>query len=613
MLARDGGRGGGQFVGLNPSGAAALVGAARNAGNGAVATGSRVADLFAQAGPDAAGATTPMQLRMLDYWLAAAADDVRWRMAMLRETGAPRSGGMLFATLHFASAAAARRAGLRYAADVQQALQDYLDAEGDDAEGEAMQRYLASLQAADVFANDPAWAGGLVDGLGRDGILNAQWFASYEMEGDVERTREIVAPIATALATAMRARTAGPEIREKLLELPPEELGLLLALAPAETSFLASAARTMLIDSEVTEDRSDDLTDRTYEFVVEALADNAEASYRFLTGSNARYMPPVGYLLRPLAMLGSQEGAAAAGRILEQGLVNHPSGKGAYTWDRATEATEETIGFIAEFPHFLRETDPRFNASLASLLRPHLDAAAVIGAESSDVDLLGYDVNVVAPGGRRPLDVPAEDLREFLGGVMQQEQGITAMQVLLATYSQSDRAQANRVPLLDGRVDELDPFIADSLRIAGLAGVVGQGLDIAGHDEEGRTRFLTGALKMATGAGAARIPTPHPAAWLAQQGAKYAAGKAVNEFSEWVATFEPEEGEASVEDFIEQYVEAARVSMAEHMERDPELSTLSADEKADMLRRATALAQGQVGEGLRNVYAELVGETEGDR
>ena len=609
MLRSDGGGGGGHFVGLHPAGAAALATTLAATGVQARTTSSRVAGLLDEAGTSGAGAYTAQVLTSTARLLDEAEVDLRWRITML--DGPVGAGGMVLGTLSFASAAEARAAGARFGGEIRRALWDYLDAEGD-AEDAALQRYLGLLRGTGIFADDPAWSGGLIDRLGSEGVSNALWFSSRAAEGAVDQTRQHAGPVATALATAMRHRTSAPEVRRELLDLPVWDLGLLLAMAPAETGFLTSAARRVIVRSQDTEARHDDPTEREYVFVLEALADDAEASYRFLTGPAGADEPTVARMLHPIEVLGSADASAAAGRVLERGLVEYPAGRDAATWNRALAVTEDTIGLVSRMGHQLEWVHPQLNAALAGLLRPHLDAVAVIGAESAEVDRLDYDLAVVNPGGRASLDVDPERLREFLGAVMQQDSGVAHVQLLLGTYSQTAGVQANRLPLLDGAVDQLDGFIADSLRVAGLAGVVGQGLDMAGHDEESRTRLLTGAFKFATGQGVNRIPTPHPAAWLAQQGARYAAGRAVREFSDWVASYEPMEGEEGVDAFVDAYLETTRTSLREALAADPALAALPYEERERKLRIAVALVQGQVGEGLRPVYAALVGETEGD-
>lgn len=603
------GGGGGQFVGLDPAGASRLVSATGLVGIRCRARARVLERMVQEAGCDGSGVTTQAALRAIDEWLDRSAIDVRWRMALLTDGGA--GGGMLLGTVPFASAATAWAAGERHGRRVELALRRYLDADAD-AEDAAIAQYLAAVRATQTHAADPQWAGGFLQVLGVDGIANVDFFVSWNTDGPGEH-RAIAGPVLAALATGLRHGTAPRGLDRQLLAWPEHDLARLLSLAPADTGFLVAAARKILLP-DLSGERSPWAVDTaTFELTVGALADNPEASYRFATSRSPYGARAAIHLFAPDHLAASTDAGALVARVLEQGLVEYPAAGTRWEWARAVDATEDVITQAGRLRYLMDDVDPRLNAALVTLLRPHLDAVAVIGARSITLDDHGYDLAVPPPDGRRTLDVDPEALREYLGAVMQHDRGVTEMQLLLAVYSQADLVQFNRLPLLDGQVDQLDPFIADSLRIAGLAGVFGQGLDIAGHDEESRTRLLTGALRFATGKGIKGLPLPqHPAAWLARQGGKYLAGKAVDEFSEWVASFEPIEGEDGVDAFLGSYRTATQASLREHIAATPELAALPAAEQDAMMRRALALANAQVGEGLRVVYAELVGETRGE-
>ena len=605
------GGGGGHVVGIAPGPAEGLAGAMSQAAGRATITGWRTANLLTQAGADAAGATTPDTLHALTRWLATAQTDLRWRMALLAEGGLPISGGVLLGVVPFASAAAARSAGARFAEDLDAALQLAVYGEGDEAR-EAMDRYFSLAGAVSVYAHDPAWAGGLIDTLGADGITNVVWFAMTEVEGDVDETHQLIAPVAAALATAMRARTVSPAVGRELLQEPNYRLGVLLTAAPPATDFLVEAARSRFVDAAWSADLSDDLHADEAEFFLDALSADAEAAYRVLTARGPAGEHGASDILRLLPSLGSDEAERFAGLALERGLVGYPATRGAPVWNKAVDTTQDVVRFSAHLGWAFDDMDPGLSTSMLRLLHPHLDAVAGIGIESSGIETDGYDVAVELPDGRRSFDVPPEDLREFLGGVLQHDESIGAMQAALAAYTQADTVQANRMPLIsaDGRVSELKPFLADSMRIAGLMGMVGQGLDIAGHDEESRTKVLTGALQFASSKGIGKmIGWTGPLGWAAKETAGRGADWATDQFRNWVATFEPVEGESGIDALLDAYDRNTEASLRDQMARDPIVSALPAHEQDEMVAHAVRISGDMVRANLLEVYAELTGET----
>lgn len=606
-----GGGGGGHFVGLDPSAARGLSASFMAASDRAQTGASRIAGLLAEAATDGAGAATPAVLPTVAAGLEAAAGDLRWRIAVLTaDEAAVRSGGMLLGTLPFASAAAAQADGRRHAAAMKAALDRYLDADGEEA-AEAMADYQSLVRTAGVFSTDPAWSGGLVNTLGADGINNAVWFTMGEVQGDVAQTHEIIAPLAGALATAMRHRTASPTIADGLLRWPNYQLGVLLTAAPAETNFLVRAARSRIVDAVWTEDRSDDLLGDEATFFLTALGDNAEASYRVLTGTGLAGERAVVHVLEPLMQWGGDTAAAAAGRVLEQGLVVYPAGRSATVWNEAIATTETAIALAARMKWALDDFHPDLSDSLLTLLHPHLDAVARIGIESSEIDTGSYAVDRPLPGGRQSLDVSPEDLRNFLGGVLQSEDTVGHMQALLAAYAQSPDAQANRVPLLDGTVSE--SMMADSLRVAGMIGVTGQGLEIAGHDEESRTKFLAGGLQFVSKQGINKVVGwGGPVGFLVKETAGRGAAWAADEFRDWVAGFEPIEGEEGVDAFLAAFDDNTEASLRAHIADDPEFAKLPFAERERRIDHAVRIAGDMVRAQLLTVYADMSGETVGE-
>jgi hypothetical protein len=600
--------GGGFFVGLDPDAARSLAAALSSTAGRAGSTAARLSGMLAEAGADAGGCSTPTLLRRVEARAETEAQDLRWRATMLAADNA--GGGMVFGVLAFPSAAAARAAGRRHAQALERALDRHVYGP-DEHEDDALEDYLSLLRATAVSADDPAWSGGLIDELGDGGLSNALFFTGFEVEGDTDQLRDITGPVFTALATALRHRTADPQIRTELLRWPTYDLALVLSLAPAETGFLTTAARQILVESQLTPDRFDDPNEREYVFVLEALADNAEAAHRVVTGTNSFGHSNVTSLLLPMEILASGPASAALGRTLEAALVEHPDS--LRELNAATATTEDVIELVGRLGYAMDEVDPQLNRSLASLLRPHLEAIAVIGARDNGLEGPTW-LDVELPPGRRALDVDADALHEFLGAAMQQDAGVAEVQFLLAAYSQRPEVQANRIPLLDDRpVSHLDPFAADSLRIAGLIGLVGHGLDEAGKDEESVTRLLTGALNFAAGRGASLIPASrHPALWLAQRGVRYLAGERIKEVEEWLQTREPVEGEVGVDEFLTSYLDTTESSLRDHIAADPELSALSEAEQEALIRRARYWAETTVGGGLRETYAELASETAGE-
>ena len=610
MYVAGGGGGGGSYVGLNPGAAQGLCSALRAAESHVTAAMSRTSGLLADAGPEAAGATTPAALRAVGAGLAQAAVDLRWRITVLQHDGLDIGGGMLTGVLAFGSAGAAEAAGRRHADAINDALDDGVY--GDDAQA-AMRRYFDLVRAAAVYADDPAWSGGLIEGLGRDGISNVVWFSMGEAQGDVEASRRLIAPVATALATAMRAGTAPAAVAEELLDEPNYRLGILLTSARPDTNFLVAAARSRLVDAAWTPERFDDLLGDEAVFFLEALAGDAEASYRIATGTGPSGERNVVHLLQPLMGWGSQDAAVAVGRVLEQGLVAYPADR--TQWDRATVATGDVVAFAARMGYLLDDLDPRLSTSLLTLLHPHLDAVAAAGVELGSMDPGHYQVDIALPGGRRALEVDPEDLRDYLGGILQHDQSITQLQALIAAYAQSPGAQANRLPLIepDGRVADLEPFMGDSLRIAGLIGLAGAGLDVAGHDEESRTRVLTGGLQFVSKQGINKvIGWGGPLGFAAKQTAGRGATWAVGEFSDWVASFEPIEGEEGVDALLAAFAANTEASLRERMADDPAFVDLAATEQEQALAHATRIAGDMVRAQLLTVYADLVGETAGE-
>lgn len=610
MLVASGGGSSGHFVGLDPSAARALTGQFAEAGDRASVEAWQITWLLAAAGPEASGATTPTTLRTIASGLDAAAADLKWRIEMLTAgAGTVRSGGMLLGTLPFASAAAARTAGRRHAEAMKAALRRYLDADGDEA-AEAMADYQSLVRTADTFSTDPAWSGGLINSLGTDGIDNAVWFTMREVEGDVEQTHSIIAPLATVLATAMRHRTASPVIADGLLRWPNQQLGVLLTAAPAETNFLVRATRSRLVDAAWTPEWTDDLLSEDAGFFLEALGRDAEASYRVITGVGPTGERNVVYVLQPLLHGRGGDGREAA-RVLEQALVVYPAGRSAAVWNEATETTEIAIGVAARMNRTLDDFHPDLSDSLLTLLHPHLDAVARIGIESSEIDIGSYDVDRPLPGGRQSLDVSPEDLRNFLGGVLQSEETIGHMQALLASYAQSPEAQAHRVPLLDGRVSEA--LMADSLRTAGLIGITGQGLEIAGHDEESRTKLLAGGLQFVSKQGINKVVGwSGPLGFAVKQTAGRGVAWAADEFRDWVAGFEPIEGEEGVDAFLQAFDDNTEASLRDHIANDPDLAALPAAERERRIDHAVRIAGDMVRAQLLTVYADMTGETVGE-
>jgi hypothetical protein len=603
-----GGGSGGHFVGLQPANALGLATTMVTQGSQGAWTSARIALMLAEAGPEGGGCAAPVVLRNMDRWLDTAATDVRWRVELVAADAAGTR--MVYGYVPFRSAAAAAAAGRRHARLIAAAEERLWAADGDD-EAAAEAEYFALLRAIEEYAHDPAWAGGLLDRLGTEGISVALYLAGTSVEGELQSLREIVGPLFTALATGMTHGTADPSIRQDLLRWPTWDLALFVALAPADTGFLTQVARRILISSLYDGDMATNPTEREYELVLGALADNSEASYRVLTGST-RYGPAITDLMWQHRIFASDEAGQALGRVLEAGLVDHPASHGVHEWNAATTATEHLMAAVAQQVNLYDDVPPELNASLASVLRPHLDAVAVIGARAAGSNPPGR-LDVPLPGGRRALDVDAETVRRYLGAVMQQDAGITHVQLLLAAYTQSPAVQANRLPLLAdnlGDITELDAFATDSARIAGLLGLVGGGMDVAGHDEESLTRFLVGAMNLATGKGAsALIPAKMPAAWFAQQGAKYLAGQLVDEAEEWLQSREPIEGEAGVDSFLESYTEVTIASLREHIDADPRLSALSTGEQDALLRSAQWWVEHSVSGPLRLPYADLVAET----
>jgi hypothetical protein len=605
----DGGGGGGRghFVGLQPDNALGLATTMVTQGSQGAWTSARIAGMLAEAGSQGDGCTAPVVLRNMDRWLDTAATDVRWRVELV---AADASGTrMVYGYVPFRSAAAAAAAGRRHARLIAAAEERRWAADGDD-KAAAEAEYFALLAAIEEYAHDPAWAGGLLDRLGTEGISVALYLAGTAVRGELQSLREIVGPLFTALATGMTHGTTDPSIRQDLLRWPTWDLALFVALAPADTGFLTQVARRILISSLYDGDMATNPTTREYELVLGALADNSEASYRVLTGST-RYGPAISDLMWQYSIFASDEAGQALGRVLEAGLVDHPARHGVHEWNAATTATEQLMAVVARQVNLYGDVPPEFNASLASVLRPHLDAIAVIGARAAGSNP-PRRLDVPLPGGRRALDVDAETVRRYLGAVMQQDAGIAHVQLLLAAYTQSPEAQANRLPMLGNLRDitVLDDFATDSARIAGLLGVVGGGMDVAGQDEEAVTRLLVGALNLATGKGAsALIPAKMPAAWFAQQGAKYLAGQVVDEVEQWLRAREPIEGEVAVDSFLESYTEVTIASLREHIDADPQLAALSTQRQDALLRSAQWWVEQSVSGPLRLPYADLVAET----
>lgn len=603
-----GGGGGGFFVGLHPDAARGLASVMTARSSQGVCTAGRIDGLLAEAGPEAGSCCTPAVLRNIDGRMERTAEDLRWRIAMV--AGDATGGGMRFAQLMFPSALAARLDGRRFADELEAALQRYWDADDDERDA-AEAEYLALLRGASFLAHDPAWAGGLVNRMGADGFSNALYVAGRAAEGpEIEEQHESLGPVFSALATAMRHDTVDPALTRELLTWRNHDLALIVALAPADTNFLHTVARRVLVLSATDDDLSTDPMDRELGFVYGALAENAEASYRLLTGTG-RFGEPNTIHLTPWQMFASNpEATQSYARFLEIGLVEYPATKGVTEWNRATTATENLISEFARLKNVVDEADPRLHTAMASLLRPHLDAVAAIGAEAGGMSVPGgYEVRL--PGGRRALDVDAETLRQYLGATMQVDSGITHMQLLLAAYAQSEQAQTNRIPMLHRHdTRELVPFFADSVRIAGLVAMVGGGLDEAGQDEESVTNLLVGAMNLAAGKGASRLLSgTNPIVWLGREGVKYVAGEAIEEAEEWLQDREPIEGEEAVDTFLESYVDTTVASLREHIATDPQLSRLPEAEQEALLAAVAHQVENSVGGPLRVSYADLVAET----
>ncbi len=607
MVSIGGGGGGGHFVGLHPDRARGLATQMAVLGSQGGCSAGRIAGLLAQAGTDGAGCDTPAVLRRMDMWLGRSADDVRWRVALV--AGGATGGGLRFASLGFPSAAAARAAGRGYAAAIAAADQRYFDADTD-AEREAAQvQYLSLLRGIGAYAHDPAWSGGLLDRLGHDGVINAAYIAEFAPEGDVAKLRERLGPMFTALATALRHDTVDPSLRRQILRWHNHDLAMVVALAPAETTFLNTVARRVLVLSQADDDLRNNPAPPQYALIFGALEGNAEAAYQLLT-STGRYGEPVASYLFPWDLGASQEATRSLGRALELGLVEYPATRGVQEWNRATRATEAVIHVVSRYGGVLDEADPQLATSLVSLLRPHMDAVAAIGARAGGMTAPGgFDIPL--QGGRRALDVDAKTLRDYLGAALQHDAGVQHMQLLLAAYTQSPDAQANRIPLLyrhDTR--EEVPFFADSVRIGGLVAMVGGGLDEAGKDEEATTRLLVGAMNLAAGKGASRLLSgANPVVWLGREGMKHLAGEGIAEVEEWLQSREPIEGEEAVDTFVESYVAATDASLREHIRTDPQLSQLPPAEQELLLKAVAFEVEHSVRGPLQWSYADLVAET----
>jgi hypothetical protein len=611
VLGGGGGGGRGTFVGLHATAATHLAVRMALEGSEARCTAGRLAGLLAQAGDAAGGVDTPSALRRLDAFLCRTAEDLRWRVAVV----AGDHPGEAVGFPAFASAAAARADGTRYGRLLEEAMQRYWDAYDTDGEDAAAAEFLALVQGMSAYDDDPAWSAGVVNHLGSDGFSNAVWVAKGDAPGDVARMRATVGPLFAALSVAMEHRLADPGLRRSLLAWPHYDLALVLALAPAATGFLTTAAKQMLVDATLDGDRSNDLDAEEYALVFAALAEKPEAAFRVLTGRDRYGFGNVTHIVIPWDVTASPEATQSLGHMLEAGLVEYPSSRGRREWDLATAATEDVMHLVARMVNLTDDVHPDFNASLAALLRPHLDAIAVTVARAHSSHAPG-DLADALPTGRRALDVDVDTLERYLGATMQQDTGIAAVQLLLAAYSQQPGVQANRLPLLSqriGSIRELDAFATDSVRIAALAGLVGAGLDVAGKDEESVTRLLVGALDFASGKATGLLPAGrHPAVWLAQRGARYLAGEGIEEFERWLQDREPLEGEDGVGTFLTAYTDTTVASLREHIATDPELSRLSADEQAELLDSVRFWVAESVRGPLLEPYAELVGETAGE-
>jgi hypothetical protein len=436
VLDIGGGPSGGTFVGLQPDAARGLAGQMVAGGSEGLCTAGRLAGMLTEAGAEAGGCTTPSTLRTMESWLTRTADDVRWRVELVAADAT--GGGMRYAMLSFPSAAAARADGRRYANQIAMAMRRYFDADSDEDRAAAQADYLALLRGIGVRSHDPAWAGGLVNRMGHDGIANATFIARFAPEGDLPALRRSLGPLFAALGTAMRHGTSEPSLRRDILKWNDHDLAMVVALAPAETGFLVTVARRVLVAAQTDGDPRTDPREMQYELIFGALADNPAASYGFLTGKD-QYGLPAAMHVMPWNLMADQEVSRSLGLVLEAGLVEYPSGKGAAVWNRATAATEVVMHEAGTLGHLLSDADPQLNASLASLLRPHLDAVAAIGARAGGMSVPGgFDIRL--PAGRRALDVDAETLRKFLGATMQQDSGIAHVQLLLAAYTQSPQA-----------------------------------------------------------------------------------------------------------------------------------------------------------------------------
>lgn len=597
----------GHFVGLQPDCARDLATAMTAAGSAATSSAARIGRLIDEAGAEAAGCVTPAVLRSLDADLDRTAEDVRWRVALV--AGDTTGGRMRFAWFDFASAAAARSAGARRADLIEAALQRWAAADDDLERAAAEAAYLEALRGAATYAHDPQWAAGLVNRMAAEGLATALHMATAAVADEKDQARRHAGPVFTALATALRHRTVAASLRREILTWPNHELARIVDTAPAETSFLTTVARKVLVLSQFDED--------PWSFDVEqsqrllgALAGNPEAAFRVFTSRSPAGELGVQHLVFQHGLINMPDAARALGRALEAGLVAYPAGRGVREWDLATRATEAVIADVARLGGQMKWVDPQLGESLASLLRPHLDAVAVIGAQTGGIGAPG-GIAVALPDCRRQLDVDVETLRAFLGAVMQQDSGVAHVQLLLATYTQTPQVQANRLPHLGlRRTTDLDPFRADSARVAGLVGLVGAGLDAAGKDEEATTALLVGAMDLAAGKGASQLITAtNPVGWLGRAGVKYLAGEGIDEIETWLQAREPIEGEVAVLGFVQSYTDATMASLREHVATDPELSRMSAAEQEAMLASVRHDVEIQVRGQLMIDYADLVAET----
>lgn len=548
----DGGRANSNFVGIDPTRAAALAEELARVGGELQWRASRLQRLVDEASRTATVGAVPVSpvLVAAGRWAETTAADLRWRIqAVQNDRWASSWGGdpMLLAVLDFPDRAAMVAQATAQACSIQSLVGIAADGPFDFDRKRLRRVYpkLANeLRLAALHADeDPLYAAALVEALGTSGSRRLLDLAIASMEDQTERGRgnddgrvrgedvvsDLIRPFAEVFAAATRAGSPGMAIVERDMLRPrtPVEfhhLSLLLNAGRASTRFTVEAASVLLRDEHGMGRAGAmvlpffspwpdlEVTDLS---ATRALERNAEAAFRFVTnGDNAELI----LRLDPYPAYGDEPGLQhSAGRVLELALSEWPSGHPA-----ALASSRASFDRIAASVAAEGVSGP-VRRSLAGVSALHLD------------------------GLTERVDVPT--LSRFFGELARDDHALSVLSLGLGLYARDEltsglhqavSADLSVLPPMGEMGEELE-------RISALYGAVGSGIVMVVEDDEAAAKRLVAGLRFAAdaaaGIGMAASSLSGPAGAATGIGVRILIGKGADAVGRMAAAGSPDAGD----------------------------------------------------------------------